>query len=169
MEKYTHIYNLDRTKHPTLTSDICHYMLCASIDILLQQLDLNTPLVSDIKSNEEKLINIFLDIIKKNNFTIDETMQQENINRIVTQFIHIIINIIVHKKKKDKSSILTTYQWYVNVFKNNLLQTFKNKLNLIYHNYKEYTVNNIINNHFFALNTFIFNLINNLEHNTMWI
>jgi hypothetical protein len=44
MEKYTHIYNLDRTKHPIITSDICHYILCASLDILLQQLDLNTPL-----------------------------------------------------------------------------------------------------------------------------
>jgi hypothetical protein len=55
MEKYTHIYYLDRTKHPIITSDICHFLLCASLDILLQQLDLNTPVLSDIKNNENNL------------------------------------------------------------------------------------------------------------------
>jgi hypothetical protein len=169
MEKYTHIYNLDRTKHPTITTDICHYILCASLDILLQELDLNTPDVSDIRVNEQKLISIFKEIIKKNDYFIDENLQSDNIERIVDQFIHIIISIIVYKRKKDKSSILTTYQLYVNVFKNNLSNSFKNKLNLIYHNYKEFAVNNIINNHFLAINTFIFNLINNLEHNTLWV
>ncbi len=75
----------------------------------------------------------------------------------------------MYKGKKDKSSILITYQLYVNIFKNNLSYSFKNKLNIIYHNYKEFTVNNIINNHFIAINIFINNFINNLEHNTIWV
>jgi hypothetical protein len=169
IEKYSHIYNLDRVKHPILTSDICHYILCATLDILLQQLDLNTPLPSDIKNNHDKLCSIFLDIFQKNNFTIDGTEQIENVPKIINQFIHLVINIIVHKGKKDKSSILITYQLYVNVFKNNLSNEFKNKLNLIYNNFKEFTVNNIISNHFLAINTFINNFINNLEHNTIWV
>ena len=169
MEKYTHIYNLDRTKHPIITSDICHYILCASLDILLQQLDLNTPLPCDIKNNEGKLCVFFSDIIKKNEFPLDDILQHENIEKIINQFIHIIVNIIAHKGKKDKSSILTTYQLYVNIFKNNLAYDFKNKLNLIYDNYKDFSVNNIINNRFIAINTFIYNLIHNLEHNTIWV
>ena len=169
MEKYTHIYYLDRTKHPIITSDICHFLLCASLDILLQQLDLNTPVLSDIKNNENELCKIYLDIIQKNEFTIDILNQNDNITRIISQFIHIIVNIIAHKRKKDKSSILTMYQMYVNIFKNNLSPDFKNKLNLIYDNYKEFAVNNMINNHFIAINTFIYNLINNLEHNTIWV
>ena len=169
IEKYSHIYNLDRTKHPILTSEICHYILCGSLDILLQQLDLNTPLPGDIKNNREKLCSIYLDIIQKNDFDKDRTEQIENIPLIVNQFIHIITNIIIHKVKKDKSSILITYQLYVNIFKNNLSHLFKNKLNIIYHNFKEFTVNNIINNHFIALNTFLNNFVNNIEHNTIWV
>jgi hypothetical protein len=169
IEKYTHIYNLDRTKHPILTSDICHYMLCSSLDILLQQIDLNTPTIVDIKNNEDNLLLIFLDIIQKNDFKLDEIEQKDNIQQIVTNFIRIIVSIITYKKKKDKSSILITYQLYANIFKNNLSNQFKNKLNLVYDNFKEFSVNNIINNHFIAINTFIYNLIHNLQPNTIWV
>jgi len=123
----------------------------------------------DIKNSKDKLCEIFIEIMKKNDFTINETLQNENIHQIIGQFIHIIVNIIVYKGKKDKNSILTTYQLYVNMFKNNLSCNFKNKLNIIYNNYKEFAVNNIINNHFIAINIFINNLIHNLEHNTIWV
>ncbi len=126
-------------------------------------------MVSDIKNNKDKLCEIFISIIKKNDFIINETFQNDNILQIIGQFINIIVNIIVYKGKKDKNSILTTYQLYVNIFKNNLSYSFKNKLNIIYHNYKEFSVNNIINNHFIAINIFINNFINNLEHNTIWV
>jgi hypothetical protein len=107
--------------------------------------------------------------MKKNDFIIDETIQNDNIQQIIGQFIQIIVNIIVYKGKKDKNSILTTYQLYVYIFKNNLSHNYKNKLNSMYHNYKEFAVNNIINNHFIAINVFINNLIHNLEHNTIWV
>jgi len=169
IDQYIHIYNLDRTKHPILTPDICHYMLCSSLDILLQQIDLNTPTIVDIKNNEDKLLLIFSDIIKKNDFKVDEIEQKDNMQQIIINFIRIIISIITYKKKRDKSSILITYQLYANIFKNNLSNEFKNKLNLVYDNFKEFSVNNIINNHFIAINTFIFNLINKIQHNTIWV
>lgn len=133
--------------------------MCASLDILLHQLDLNTPLISDIKNNNEKLQNIFLNIIKKNDYNINETLHIENIKLIIDHFIFIIINIIVYKNKKDKNSILTTYQFYVFIFRNNLSDTHINKLNINYNTFKEYCVNNIINNHFKSLNFNINNLI----------
>ena len=147
-------------------------MLCSSLDILLQLNNINTPSIQDVKSRENELFDIFSKIIVENQFIEigdDDEANEYNKRQIIKHFIRIIVTIIVYKNKKKINDILTMYQFYTHTFKNNLLIGFKNKLNVVYNDFKDFMSNKVIDKHFIAINIYIHNFINNIPQNVIWV
>lgn len=88
---------------------------------------------------------------------------------MIALFIRIIITMITYKDCKNIITIISEYKDYVYIFKNNLNNDFKHKLNLEYENFKDYSTNNIINEYFRGLNTYINYLLNGKPMDLLWI
>ena len=132
-------------------------------------LDINTIFlikVIDIKYKDNEIYDIFQKFCIKNNFTI---IDNEVVKTIIGLFIRIIITMITYKGCKNVITIITEYKDYVYLFKNNLDKNFKHKLNMEYENFRDYSTNNIINEYFRGLNTYINNLLNDKPMDVIWI
>ena len=122
--------------------------------------------IIDIKTKGHQLFSIFREFCIKNNFNIYDL---DVIHAIIALFIRVIITMIVYKDCKNMNNIVLNYKNYVYLFKNNLNNNFKHKLNIEYENFKEYATNNIINDYFRGINTYINYLLNNKEMDVLWI
>ncbi len=122
--------------------------------------------VIDIKCKDNEIYNIFEEFCIKNNFKI---FDNDVVKTMIGLFIRIIITMITYKDCKNIITIITEYKNYVYIFKNNLDNNFKHKLNMEYENFKDYSTNNIINEYFRGLNTYINYLLNNKEMDVLWI
>ena len=122
--------------------------------------------VVDIKCKDNELYDIFQKFCIKNNFTI---IDNDVVKTMIGLFIRIIITMITYKDCKNIITIITEYKNYVYIFKNNLNNDFKHKLNLEYESFKDYSTNNIINEYFRGLNTYINYLLNGKQMDVLWI
>ena len=122
--------------------------------------------VIHIKYKENEIYDIYLNFCKKNNFRIN---YNDVVKTMIDLFIRIIITMITYKNCKNIFNIINEYKNYVYIFKNNLDNDFKHKLNTEYENFKDYSTNNIINEYFRGLNTYINYLLNNRDMDVLWI
>ena len=120
----------------------------------------------DIKCKDNELYDIFQKFCIKNNFKL---VDNDVVKTIIGLFIRIIITMITYKDCKNIITIITEYKNYVYIFKNNLDKHFKHKLNMEYENFIDYSTNNIINEYFRGLNTYINNLLNDKPMDVLWI
>jgi len=122
--------------------------------------------ITDIKTKGQQLFCIYRQFCIKNNFNINDI---DLIHTIIALFIRVIITMIVYKKFMNINDIISNYKNYVYLFKNNLDDNFKNKLNNEYENFKEFATNNIINEYFRGINTFINYILNDKNMDLLWI
>jgi hypothetical protein len=165
--KIDNIIHIDRIKHPIITYEMCHNILLYSLGYSLESNNIIYPKIIDIKNHE--IFNVFLKVIITNGFILYENEPYQIIHIMIDLFIRIIITMITYKDCKNVNSIIMKYKNYINLFKNNLNKDFKNKLNFEYVNFKEYSTNNIMNNYFRGLNTYINHLLNGTLANVVWV
>lgn len=122
--------------------------------------------VVDIKCKDIEIYDIFQEFCIKNNFKL---IDNDVVKTIIGLFIRIIITMITYKGCNNIITIITEYKDYVYLFKNNLDKNFKHKLNIEYENFRDYSTNNIINEYFRGLNTYINYLLNDKHMDVLWI
>lgn len=122
--------------------------------------------VVNVKCKDNQIYDIFQKFCIKNNFTLNDN---DVVKTIIGLFIRIIITMITYKGCNNIITIITEYKDYVYLFKNNLDKNFKHKLNMEYENFRDYSTNNIINEYFRGLNTYINYLLNDKPMDVLWI
>ena len=122
--------------------------------------------VVNVKCKDNQIYDIFQKFCIKNNFTLNDN---DVVKTIIGLFIRIIITMITYKGCNNIITIITEYKDYVYLFKNNLDKNFKHKLNMEYENFRDYSTNNIINEYFRGLNTYINYLLNDKPMDVQWI
>ena len=122
--------------------------------------------VVNVKCKDNEIYDIFQKFCIKNNFTLNDN---DVVKTMIGLFIRIIITMITYKGCNNIITIITEYKDYVYLFKNNLDKNFKHKLNMEYENFRDYSTNNIINEYFRGLNTYINYLLNDKPMDVQWI
>jgi hypothetical protein len=155
IDRYNYIWRDDLFNNRELSKESCYYILCGALKWWADK-DSITYLDNDVLVESYGFVkNTFSQVLLNNGFFIDFEKQRDDIDNIIDMFYFIISTLITYKKKDTILLVIPQFEYYAGIFKKNNEPGFKNILNKEYTNFKDYSINNTLNNSFYSLNIYI--------------